>query len=121
MCDCASSFFELAVNVGSHVEVLGFAFGNIVKLLLKRARVVILKEAKVAFQRVDEQDAEIRGPQNPLRIVNVVAGDDVLEDGRVGEGRPIPSCSSFLIRPAWVWLLGGRVGLFSRRALSARS
>jgi len=36
-----------------------FAFGNIVELLLKGARVVVLKKGEVAFERVDEQDAEV--------------------------------------------------------------
>ena len=55
--------FELAVYAGNHIDVLGFAFGNIVELLLKGARVVVLKKGEVAFERVDEQDAEVCGPQ----------------------------------------------------------
>ena len=75
---------ELVVDARNHVEILGLAFGNIVELLLKGARVVVLKKGEVAFERVDEQDAEVRGPQYLLGIVDVVAGDDVLEDGWVG-------------------------------------
>ena len=77
---------ELAVYAGNHVEILVLAFGNIVELLLKGARVVVLKKGEVAFERVDEQDAEVRGPQYLLGIVDVVAGDDVLENRRVGGG-----------------------------------
>ena len=75
---------ELAVDAGNHAEVLGFAFGNIVELLLKGASVVVLKKGEVAFERINEKDAEVCGPQYLPRIVDVVAGDDVFEDGRVG-------------------------------------
>src|ERR1035441_7703652 len=71
---------ELVVDARNHVEILGFAFGNIVELLLKGARVVVLKKGEVAFKRVDRKHAEVRGPQYLLGIVDVVAGDDVLED-----------------------------------------
>ena len=77
---------ELVVDARNHVEILGLAFGNIVELLLKGARVVVLKKGEVAFERVDEQDAEVRGPQYLFGIVDVVAGDDVLKDRRVGRG-----------------------------------
>jgi len=99
---------ELVVDAGNHVEILGVAFGNIVELLLKGACVVVLKKGEAAFERVDDQYAEVRCPQYLLGIVNVVAGDDVLEDRRVGRG---PS-DSFVLQ----LLDEARLGIAVRRA-----
>jgi len=50
---------EQAVESRYHAEVLRLATGDVVKLLLQRAGVVVLDEAEFAGERVDQQLGQV--------------------------------------------------------------